>query len=154
MGLKPLRKLDDGSVVVQFHWLKAGRLRPAQRQNDVDLDLILAKAGLGSITTWGYMLAHRASGLRLKTGQVFTLTANDSAHMPNFDLLQLSWDLLRIISICGVVGEENVDDDGDNDDYYSDNDDGSSIGASEGIYENNGAQIYQWAAEVEMEGGE
>ncbi|EHK50256.1 hypothetical protein TRIATDRAFT_303832 [Trichoderma atroviride IMI 206040] len=136
MALKPLRKLDDGSVVVQFHWLKAGRLRPAQRQNDVDLDLILAKAGLGSITTWGYMLAHRASGLRLKTGQVFTLTANDSAHMPNFDLLQLSWDLRRIISICGVVVEENVDDDGDNDDYYnddyySDNDDGSSIGASE-----------------------
>lgn len=153
MALKPLRKLDDGSIVVQFHWLKAGKLRPAQQQDGVDLDLIFAEAGLES-TTWGHMLAHRASGLRLETGQVFTLTASDPAHMPNFDLLQLSWDLLRVISICGAAEEEDVDDDDDNDDYYNDHDDGYSIGASDGIYEDNDAQIHQWAAEVEMEGGE
>jgi hypothetical protein len=29
MALKPLRKLDDGSVVVQFHWLRVGKLKPA-----------------------------------------------------------------------------------------------------------------------------
>lgn len=92
------------------------------------------------------MLAHRASGLRLETGQIFTLSANDPAHVPNFDLLQLSWDL-RVISICGAAEEEDIDDDDDVVDDY-----GFSIDAGEGVYEEDGgAQIYQWAVDVEME---
>ncbi|KAL6903978.1 hypothetical protein GGI43DRAFT_307968 [Trichoderma evansii] len=145
MALKPLRKLDDESVVVQFHWLKAGNKKPDLDVHAINLRDIVTMSGLHH-DGWGSMLAHRASGLRLETGQVFILKANDPAHIPNFDLLQLSWDLLRIIAICGAAEEEDADDDDDIDD------DGLSIDAVEGIYEaNNGAEIYQWAAEVEME---
>jgi hypothetical protein len=71
--------------------------------------------------------------------------------MPNFDLLQLSWDLLRVVSFCGAAEQEDMDDDDDdddNDDYYDDEDDGFSIKAREGIYEHNAAQVHQWAAEI------
>lgn len=146
MALKPLRKLDDGSVVVQFHWLRAGNRKPDTKAPEADLSAILAASGLDK-NSWGNMFAHRASGLRLETGQTFTLSANDPAHVPNFDLLQLSWDLLRVIAICGAAEEEDIDDDDDVVD-----DDGFSIDAVEGVYEEDGgAQIYQWAADVEME---
>ncbi|KAL9477579.1 hypothetical protein ACSS6W_007420 [Trichoderma asperelloides] len=144
LAFKPLRKPDDGSVVVQFHWLKAGKSKASQKVEVADLRQILKKAGLES-NTWGTLRAHRASGLQLETGQTFTLKANNPGHVPNFNLLQLSWDLLRVVAICGAA-EEELDDESDADDG------GFSIEASEGIYEeDNGAQIYQWAAEVEME---
>lgn len=65
--------------------------------------------------------------------------------------LQLSWDLLRVVSFCGAAEQEDMDDDDDdddNDDYYDDEDDGFSIKAREGIYEHNAAQVHQWAAEI------
>lgn len=144
MALKPLRKPDDKSIVVQFHWLKTSHQKPESDVHRANFAQILSATGLSG-DKWGNMLAHRASGLLLQTGQVFTLTANDPAHVPNFDLLRLSWDLLRVISICGAAEEEDIDDDDDVDD------DGFSIEASEGMYEeDSGAQIYQWATDVEM----
>lgn len=143
MALKPLRKLDDGSVVVQVHWLRTSARKPKDNVHQQNVARILATANLSG-DHWGSIVAHRASGLLLKTGQVFTSTANNPSHVPNFDLLQLSWDLLRMISICGAA-KEDVD---DNDDVVDD--DGFGVEANEGMYEeDDGAQIYQWAMDVE-----
>ncbi|KAK4458993.1 hypothetical protein QBC42DRAFT_184574, partial [Cladorrhinum samala] len=52
----------------------------------------------------GKSLAHRESGLPIRTGQTFTILAEDSDHkeVPSWDLLDLSWNFLRVAAICGA----------------------------------------------------
>ncbi|KAH6608934.1 hypothetical protein Trco_002280 [Trichoderma cornu-damae] len=106
MALKPLRKTDNGAVVVQFHWLKRSGLpgSPQLFSNDeVDIDALFEAAGLEDNTAWGETLCGRNGGFLIETGQTFTLQARDPSHTPNFELLQLSWELLRIVAISGIV---------------------------------------------------
>ncbi|EHK25722.1 uncharacterized protein TRIVIDRAFT_219483 [Trichoderma virens Gv29-8] len=121
MALKPLRKNPDGSVDVQLHWLRQSSLKPS--------DLILQSHAIENWTIsagidsqcWGEIRAHRFSGLRLRTGQVFTLRPRDrpKAEAPNFDLLLLSWDLLRVGAISGAaeIADLSIVDSDDDDDY-------------------------------------
>jgi hypothetical protein len=124
MALKPLRNNDE-SVTVQFHWLKPSQSKPTDNGDIFYFKGATAfdTANLGT-QQWGNILAHRMSGLFLETGQTFTLTADDPNHVPNFELLKLSWDLLRVIAICGAAAEPTEEDDDDDDyDNYSDDDD-------------------------------
>lgn len=119
LALKPLRNTDSGAVVVQFHWLKVNRLKPhmpLEKPNEVlPFSGILSKAGLSDNGTWGDKLAHRKSGLPLQTGQTFVLGAKDPERAPSFELLQLSWDLLRVGAISGAAGPLELDNDDDTD---------------------------------------
>lgn len=117
MALKPLRQLDDGSVVVQFHWLKRHQLRSTTKFGG-NFDDFMQKAGLEDNAAWGDILAHRKSGLPLKTGQIFTLRApaDKPEWIPSFELLKLSWDMSRIIAISGAAEPKELWKNDDRDD--------------------------------------
>lgn len=122
-ALKPLRKIDNG-VVVQWHWLKQTTLKP--KTLIADDDDFLGRAGLVD-QAWGEQLAHRRSGMVLKTGQTFTIMADNPDDVPSFELLEMHWDLLRIAAISGAAGlvaEDYLDDDEHGDD--------GGVGVSEG----------------------
>lgn len=107
-ALKPLTRTDN-EITVQFHWLRPSGLKPADRIMNDGKDL-LSKAGLGQpngSAAWGTRLCHRKSGLPIKTGQTFVITAKDPSDLPSFELLELQWDLLRV---CAISGAADVDD--------------------------------------------
>jgi len=119
-ALKPLRETPEG-VIVQWHWLKRSILKPLTyiRLNDD----ILHQAGVMD-QNWGDNLAHRESGVRIRTGQTFLLRADKSEDKPNWDLLEMQWDLLRVAAICGAADVT--------DDYY-DYEDPDERGYDEGV---------------------
>jgi len=107
-ALKPLRRPDDNSIVVQWHWLKVTAFRPKDRTSRFDSTAsILESAGLTD-KSWGACLAHRESGVPIRTGQVFTIRAEDAADLPSWDLLELSWNLLRVAAICGAANADDA----------------------------------------------
>lgn len=117
-ALKPLRKTQEGAVIVQFHWLKSSNgLKPytpvEARQEASPFSDILARAGLSDNDAWGDVLAHRKSGLPLQTGQTFVLGAKNPKKAPSFQLLELSWNLLRVGAISGAAEPSELDDDDD-----------------------------------------
>lgn len=65
----------------------------------------MKNAGLEDNSAWGDILAHGKDGLPLRTGQTFILRADkDRPELaPSFELLKLSWDMLRIIAISGAA---------------------------------------------------
>ncbi|KAL7933260.1 hypothetical protein V8C35DRAFT_305353 [Trichoderma chlorosporum] len=104
MALKPLGTNKDGSVQVQLHWLRTSTLKPTQIFDDLTtIRQVINSSDIGDNKYWGRIEAHRPSGLPLKTGQTFKLRADDSNEVPNIELLQLSWDLLRVVAICGAA---------------------------------------------------
>lgn len=118
-ALKPLKPLiqDNHSVVVQWQWLKPKTFKPRDRPCRFDsTETILEKAGLMD-KSWGTCLAHRESGIPIRTGQIFTIRAENPEDLPSWDLLDLSWNLLRVAAICGAadVLDEYWDEDEDED---------------------------------------
>lgn len=120
MALKPLRQLHDGSVVVQFHWLKRHQIKLTTEFKGSTNDF-MQNAGLEDNSAWGEILAHKESGLPLTTGQVFTLKADKAELVPSFELLKLSWDMLRIIAISGAAEPKELwkEDDCDSNAWFS-----------------------------------
>jgi len=107
-ALKPLRRPDDSSIVVQWHWLEATALRPRDRTSRFDSTAsILESAGLAD-KSWGACLARGESRVPIRTGQVFTIRAQDPADLPSWDLLELSWNLLRVAAICGAANADDA----------------------------------------------
>lgn len=103
-ALEPLRPTEDG-IVVKWHWLKRGILKPLSYvRPDAD---IFHQAGITDLG-WGEDLAHRASGVKIRTGQIFLLRRHEE--MPDWDLLKMQWNLRRVASICGAADVT--------DDYY------------------------------------
>jgi hypothetical protein len=81
---------------------------------NVSGDMILDLAGLRTPSgpkTWGSCLAHRASGVPLRTGQTFVIRADHPKELPSFELLELRWNLARVAAICGAADDETNDDD-------------------------------------------
>ncbi|KAM0426986.1 hypothetical protein ACHAPT_007884 [Fusarium lateritium] len=117
LAFKPLEVSETG-IRVQFHWLKRSPFKPKSVLTGVDIH---DQAGLDD-SQWGHELFfHRKSGMPLETGQVFHISAQNPADIPSFELLQLSWDLLRVAAISGA-GEASEEDywDSDDDDDYGD----------------------------------
>lgn len=65
----------------------------------------MKNAGLEDNSAWGDILAYGKDGVPLRTGQIFTLKADkDKPELaPSFELLKLSWEMLRIIAISGAA---------------------------------------------------
>jgi len=121
-ALKPLKPLgqDNNSIVVQWHWLKPTMFKPKDRTCRYDSTAtILEKAGLMD-KNWGTRLAHRESGVPIRTGQIFTIRADNPEDLPSWDLLELSWNLLRVAAICGAadVPDEYWDESDDDDEEW------------------------------------
>lgn len=107
-ALKPLREIPGEGIIVQWHWLKRSILKPLVYilpSQDSRETLLHAGVTDGS---WGDNLAHRPSGVAIRTGQTFLLRAHEE--MPSWDLLEMQWDLLRVAAICGAADVT--------DDYY------------------------------------
>ncbi|KAK3302209.1 uncharacterized protein B0T15DRAFT_514262 [Chaetomium strumarium] len=98
-ALKPLRQTPN-EIVVQWHWLRQSSLKPrAVIKADEDL---LAQAGLVDYRSWGVKLAHRKSGLAIRTGQTFTIRAEDPESLPSFELLEMQWNLHGVALSVGL----------------------------------------------------
>jgi hypothetical protein len=80
---------------LQFHWLKRSGLKPWTSVGDD----FLQEAGLAGDAgvIWGQ------GELLINSGEIFTVSAQDSDHLPSFELLQLQWDLHRVAAICGAA---------------------------------------------------
>lgn len=107
-ALKPL-SATDREVTVQFHWLK--RSRKVTSGEFGSFDAAMQAICGGDTRGWGPpQLAHRPSGLRIETGQLFTIRADTSEQLPSMDLLELQWNLLRVSAMYGaadVYDEDN-----------------------------------------------
>jgi hypothetical protein len=108
LALKPLREIPGEGIIVQWHWLKRSTLKPLMDilPNQYSRESWLY-AGLTD-GSWGDNLAHRPSGVAIRTGQTFLLRSHEE--MPSWDLLEMQWDLLRVAAICGAADVT--------DDYY------------------------------------
>jgi hypothetical protein len=113
-ALKPLFKSPDGTeVTVQWHWLKRTSLLPKTAIDPTED--VLAQAGLTD-RSWGECLAHRKSGVPIRTGQTFVIRAENPEELPSFELLKLQWNLLRVAAICGAADVTDDYYEGDEDD--------------------------------------
>ncbi|CAK7229636.1 hypothetical protein SCUCBS95973_007290 [Sporothrix curviconia] len=85
----------------------------------------------GDTHGWGAPeVAHRRSGIRIQTGQLYTIRANAPEQLPSMELLQLQWDLLRIAAMSGAA--DVYDDNGDDsDDQCEDDELCSAFGSDE-----------------------
>ncbi|CAK7273585.1 hypothetical protein SEPCBS119000_005736 [Sporothrix epigloea] len=104
LALRPMRTLDPCIIKLHMHWLR----RPSTRSNlfsDGGFDDISSLCGGdGDYRSWGRPpVAHRKSGLPLRTGQIFTVRAEDPDDLPYFELLEMQWDLLRIAAMSGAA---------------------------------------------------
>ncbi|KEZ40190.1 hypothetical protein SAPIO_CDS9245 [Scedosporium apiospermum] len=105
MAIKPLRQTND-SIVLQIHWMKETTFKPSDSLPRRSINRILEQEGLLDRPSWGSRRFFRPSGLPLMTGQTFTITSEDS-DLPDFDLLELSWNLLRVGALCGAAEERD-----------------------------------------------
>ncbi len=116
-GLKPLRDTlaaKKGEVWVQFHWLRQGVLKPDDVVDEAAVGLLAALDTNNGFATGGSdgdssrrgrnsTVAHRQSGLRIETGQVFVITATKPDDLPSLDLLELQWNLIRVAAMSGAA---------------------------------------------------
>lgn len=108
-AFKPLFQTDT-TITLQFHWLRRTYLS-SNAIVDTSVETLLDSVGLRTFpATWGSCLAHRASGVPVRTGQTFVVQAKYPGALPSFELLELQWNLLRVAAICGAA---DVDDDSD-----------------------------------------
>ncbi len=101
-ALKPVARTPT-TITLQFHWLRRTNLRPWMLIN-ASPGTVLDWAGLRD-AEWGSDLAHRPSGAPINTGQTFVVRAEREKCLPNFELLELRWNMLRVAAICGA-GED------------------------------------------------
>ncbi|KAL7909160.1 hypothetical protein GGI35DRAFT_429655 [Trichoderma velutinum] len=168
MALKPLRKMEGGSVTVQLHWLEPSRWNPDMTiRNACFLELM---GRVGHFPKWNG--AHRSCGVSLETGHTFAFwNSVDQSYLPNFDLLQLSWDLRRVATVCGAYREPEDETCDDGEEYYDHvegHHDDEGYDDNEGYYdqdnydvdvyldtweENQHALIHRWMGEIEVESG-
>lgn len=149
IAIKPLRKLDDKSIIVQFHYLKSHNQRSPTIMQSGTMDAWLSKMRLENNSAWGNEITiHRQSGIPLETGQTFVIKADNPNHLPNFELLKLSWDMLRIIAISGAAEPQDLS----NDDCSGDGDVDLRIEHESNVSiwnEDNYAELRRWAGKVE-----
>ena len=110
-AFKPLSQTPT-TITLQFHWLRQTNLSP-MTSIDASGEMLLDVAGLRTPSgpeAWGSCLAHRASGVPIRTGQTFVIRADHPKDLPSLELLELRWNLLRVAAICGAADDETYDD--------------------------------------------
>ncbi|CAK7565231.1 MAG: hypothetical protein SEPTF4163_003143 [Sporothrix epigloea] len=120
LALRPIRTLDPCAIKLQLHWLRRSRTRPTAPLSGTSDDIRLLCGGEDDLETWGPQpVAHRKSGLPLRTGQIFTIRAENPEDLPSFELLDMQWNLLRVAAMSGAAEAEDVPpEEEDEDDEY------------------------------------
>ncbi|CAK7274808.1 hypothetical protein SEPCBS57363_006353 [Sporothrix epigloea] len=120
LALRPIRTLDPCTIKLQLHWLRRSRTRPTAPLSGTFDDIRSLCGGEDDLATWGPQpVAHRMSGLPLRTGQIFTIRAENPEDLPSFELLDMQWNLLRVAAMSGAAEAEDAPpEEGDDDDEY------------------------------------
>jgi hypothetical protein len=114
LGFEPLGKIEK-DIQVRFRWLKKSSL---SMMSATPLDTDPRTLQFGHPTVDGILsISDFRTHRPIEDGQVITIVANDESEVPNLDILQLQWDLLRISSLSGAA--EPPDDDEESQDYDS-----------------------------------
>ncbi|KAL6838063.1 hypothetical protein V8C40DRAFT_231515 [Trichoderma camerunense] len=163
MALRPSWAAEGGPFRMQLHWIEPGRSTPDTSIRGASFDDLLRR--VGSFPSW-LTNVYRSSGVPLKTGHTFVFWDwIEENYLPNFDLLQLSWDLRRVAAICGAYREPEDELYDDEEEYSGDDeghDDNEDCDDNDGVdgdthldnwQENQNAIIHQWMGEVEVENG-
>lgn len=98
LAFKPLQSADPNERRLQLHWLKPS---PFRIFNSYFYDNPLQHAGINdeNAKTWGDRFADMKD---FKTGYVFTIRAENPADLPDWDMLEMQWDLHRVAAIAGA----------------------------------------------------
>lgn len=67
----------------------------------------------GAPRTW---TTDRAACARVQTGQLYTVHADNPAHLPSFELLEMQWNLMRVGVMCGAADVDENDGRSESDD--------------------------------------
>lgn len=98
-GLEPIAQLDNG-VRLRFRWLKKTGLALGQRMPEIfDPDELLASPdGPGSVN-----VRHLVTGRPILDGEIIDVTSSDKSSRPNYEILLLQWDLIKMVSLSGAA---------------------------------------------------
>ncbi len=114
--LKPLCQTDN-TITVQFHWLsrRSWIVSPGSAVVSNYSDPFQQWYDKGTPwTSWGSGLAHRSSGVPIRTGDTFVIRAAKPDEFPSLALLELQWNLHWMAAICGAPDMLEEEDDDDN----------------------------------------
>ncbi|CAK7273581.1 hypothetical protein SEPCBS119000_005732 [Sporothrix epigloea] len=80
---RPIRTLDPCTIKVQLHWLRRSTTKPTAVSYDTSNDISSLCGGETDYQSWGRApVAYRFYGIPLRTGQIFTIRANDPEDLP------------------------------------------------------------------------
>ncbi|RSL52087.1 hypothetical protein CEP54_011112 [Fusarium duplospermum] len=101
LAFKPLRSADPNERRLQLHWLSPSAFRTF---NSCFYDNPLQHAGLNAenTKTWGDRFRDRRGQGDFETGHVITIRCDNPADLPDWDMLEMQWDLLRVGAIAGA----------------------------------------------------
>ncbi|RSL91657.1 hypothetical protein CDV31_015418 [Fusarium ambrosium] len=101
LAFKPLRSADPNERRLQLHWLSPSGFRIF---NSYFYENPLQHAGLNAenTKTWGDKFRDRRGQSSFKTGHVITIRRDNPADLPDWDMLEMQWDLLRVGAIAGA----------------------------------------------------
>ncbi|KAI4149166.1 MAG: hypothetical protein LQ340_004762 [Diploschistes diacapsis] len=115
IGFEPLERIPNG-ITMRFWWLQRTGMRLSDRNIDITADpatLFHQSNEPGHISMVDFGTCRP-----ICSGDVITVTAQEPADVPDFEILQLQWDLLRMTALTGAAedAEDDEDDDDDDDD--------------------------------------
>ncbi|KAK2014453.1 hypothetical protein LZ32DRAFT_690470 [Colletotrichum eremochloae] len=98
---KKPRLEQEWSIHIRFHWLRKTDIPTLTSQVNFSQDPVaklqdLKGEGGGLVKTF-----NATTGRLVESGQMFTITADSSDEIPDFDILLLQWDLLRMWRLAG-----------------------------------------------------
>ncbi|KAK2051443.1 hypothetical protein LY76DRAFT_630527 [Colletotrichum caudatum] len=89
---------EDWVIRVRFHWLKKTNVEGMTMESFVDF----SDDPIGRLQGEGLAKAFNATTCRqVEDGQVFTFRSKIREHLPDYDILLLQWDLLRMWRLAG-----------------------------------------------------
>jgi len=100
-------QLENG-VRLRFRWMKHARPKLGQALPDSANpgELLSFPTGPGRVN-----VRHLVTGRPILDGDVLDITSDDESSQPNYEILQLQWDLIRIAAFggCGrrILGSES-----------------------------------------------
>ncbi|KAI2619267.1 hypothetical protein GGR54DRAFT_647936 [Hypoxylon sp. NC1633] len=140
-ALKPVTKLKNG-IRLEFHWLQtAGKMIRDTVPIDTDPRPLLKDFSDVSGCT---SISNSRTCRPILTGEIFDIVSDDESLLPSYDILQLQWDLLRMVSLNGA--SEEPDDEGEDGD-----DDEEEVGSVAEENEEEYEEIYEAWYRIEKE---
>ncbi|KAK1992808.1 hypothetical protein LX36DRAFT_644161 [Colletotrichum falcatum] len=106
------------SIDIRFHWLRKTDVPTLTSHVDFSQDPVAKLQDLKGEGGGLVKIFNATTGRLVENGQIFTITADSRDEIPDFDILLLQWDLLRMWRLAGGADPTiyPLDDDYDDDD--------------------------------------